>query len=340
MTTLSLNETEVTIDVAADLLFSLTEAGDPVMLWGLPGIGKSDIVHQLGARTNRKVIEFHAGLREPVDLRGVPVPDTASGTTKWFTPDELPQVERDGAEGYFFADEINQANPQMQAVLAGLILYGRIGDYQLPPGWRVVAAGNRVGDRAAAQRMPTHLRNRFAHLFITPDVEAWAKWANKNGVRPEIVAFVRLRRELIHQMPKGDENAFPTPRSLTKSGKHVDAHPAFRQKLFAAHIGDAAAGELEGFIQLYRSIGTLDGIIADPQGATVPTEPSIRYAVVTGLGRLATRKTFPAIVTYAKRLPRESQILVVHDATERDPALKNTPTYGEWAVEHADLTVQ
>lgn len=336
----NLQEHEVTISDAAILMENLTDQGDPVMLWGKPGIGKNDICYQLGERKKRKVIDFHAALREPVDLRGVPVPDLKTGTTKWFVPDELPQVERDGEEGYLFCDEINQASPQMQAVLSGLILYGKVGDYELPKGWRVIAAGNRVSDRAAAQRMPTHLRNRFAHVYIVPDVDAWCAWANKNGVAPEVVAFVRLRRELLHVMPKGDENAFPTPRSLTKAAKYVNAPKSLRLRLFAAHVGDAVAAELDGFIELYRSLGSLDDIIADPDHAKVPTEPSARYAVCTGLGRMANRKTFPAITKYAKRLPREFQILVVHDATTRDESLKETAVYGKWAVENQDIVLQ
>ncbi len=333
-------EHDMTIAVAAQRMEILTDGGDPVMLWGPPGIGKSDVVHQLGAKKKRPVIEFHAALRETVDLRGIPVPDMVTGKTRWLVPDELPNVERDGPEGYLFCDEINQASPQMQGVLGGLVLYGTIGDYKLGSGWRVIAAGNRVSDRAAAQRMPTHMRNRFAHLFIAPDVDAWCAWANANGVAPEMVAFVRLRRELLHMMPKRDENAFPTPRSPTKAAKYVNAPKEHRMGLFASLIGDAPAAELDGFIELYRGLGSLDEIVRDPVGAKVPTEPSIRYAVCTGLGRIATRQNFPNIIRYAKRLNRESEILIVTDATGRDESLKNIAAYGKWAVDNQDLTIQ
>lgn len=334
-------EHEITIADAAIMLETLTDAGDPVMLWGPPGVGKSDIVHQLGAKKSRPVIEFHAALRETVDLRGIPVPDLATGKTRWLIPDELPNAERDGQCGYLFCDEINQASPQMQGVLGGLILYGAIGDYRLPTGWRVIAAGNRVSDRAAAQRMPTHMRNRFAHLFVTPDVDAWATWANANRVAPEVVAFVRLRRnDVLHVMPKGDENAFPTPRSITKAAKYVHAPAKTRLRLFASLIGDAVAAELDGFIDLYRSLGSLDDIVANPEGAKLPSDSSCRYAVCTGLGRIATRANLASIIRYAKRLPRESEILVVTDATGRDASLRNTAAYGQWAVDNADMLIQ
>jgi dynein-related subfamily AAA family protein len=334
-------EIDCTIAQAAEMLEVLTDAGDPVMIWGAPGLGKSAIVFQLGAKRGRKVIEYRANLREPVDVRGIPVPDIKAGVTRWLVPDELPRVERDGAEGYLFLDEINTASPQMMAVLFGLVLDRRVGDYVLPDGWQIIAAGNRVSDRAAAQRMPTALRNRFAHLFVAPDVNAWCTWATANDVAPEMVAFIRLRRELIHRMPRGDENAFPTPRSLTKAAKFVGIDGvALRQKLFASHIGADVAGELNGFIELYQSLGSLDDIVANPETAKVPTEASQLYAVCTGLGRLATRKNFTQIMKYCERLDRERQMLLVHDATVREPKLKETAAYSSWAVKHQDLILQ
>ena len=334
-------EYELAADEAAIMLEILTDDGEPVFLWGTTGIGKTDLTKQLGLKKGRKVMEFHAALRETVDLRGIPVPDLTTGKTVWLVPNELPQVERDGEFGYLFLDEFNQASPQMQAVLAGLVLYGVVGEYHLPKGWIVIAAGNRVSDRAAAQRMPTHLRNRFAHINVVPDVEAWSRWAAANGVDPKLVAFVRFRRELLHRMPRGDENSFPTPRSLTKAAKFVKvANSARRQKLFASLIGYDVAGELNGFIELYNSITGLDDIIANPTKAKVPTEPSQKYATFTGLARKATRANFPAIMQYADRLDDEGQMILVHDATIANPKLKETAAYSNWAVKNQGLILQ
>jgi MoxR-like ATPase len=331
---------EVTVAKAIKLMVAAIETNDPVYLWGLPGIGKSEAVYQVGKATNRNVIEYRANLREPVDVRGIPVPDHDTMTTRWFVPDELPRVERDGEFGILFLDELNTASDQMMTTLLGLVLDRKVGEYKLPDGWIIVAAGNRVGDRTAARRLPTALRNRFAHVNVAPDVDAWCKWANANNIAPEVVAFVRLRPTLIHMMPKGDENSFPTPRSLVRAAKYVTADKSVRMDMFAAWVGDAVAAELDGFIELYRSLGSLDDIIKNPTTAPVPTEPSMRFAVSTGLARMAKRDNFANVMTYAKRLPRESQMLLVTDATERDAKLKETQAYGEWAVTNQHLTLQ
>lgn len=334
---------EVTIAVALVMLAAYVQRNKAVMLWGSPGIGKTSIVCQYAESLKWKVIDFRANIREPVDVRGIPVVNEKDQTTKWYSPDELPRVERDGEKGILFIDEINTAAPQMMAVLMQLVLERKVGDYHLPPGWIVVAAGNHVSDRAAAQRMPTALANRFAHIYVKADVDAACAYWQKIGVAPEMIAFIRYRRELIHVMPKNpDEHAFPTPRSLVSAAEFVNEHQDIREKLLAGVIGDAYASEFEAFIGLYRSIGSLEHIVKDPDNAPLSGEkdPSIRYATCVGLSRIATRQNFGNIIRYAKRLPREFEVLIVKDATSRDEGLKNVAAYGAWACENQDIILQ
>src|SRR5262245_2567699 len=122
-TTVLTQEPEWPIDFAYDLMALLLRKRDSVMLWGTFGIGKSSIVYQLAeAEYDGNMIEFRTNIREPVDVRGVPVADMENGTTRWFVPDELPREDRDGKRGILFVDEINTGTLQMMAVMMGLIL--------------------------------------------------------------------------------------------------------------------------------------------------------------------------------------------------------------------------
>ena len=58
-------------DVKAEVLACIN-AQRPVMLWGPPGIGKSEIIEQIGKETDRNVIDLRLLLLEPTDLRGIP----------------------------------------------------------------------------------------------------------------------------------------------------------------------------------------------------------------------------------------------------------------------------
>ena len=140
----------------------------PVFIWGSPGTGKSAVLHQLVSELGIALRDIRALLLDPVDLRGLPFLGK-DGRSQWATPDFLPQ---DG-EGILFLDELNAAPAMVQASCYQLVLDRKLGEYTLPEGWAIVAAGNRDSDRAATTRMPTPLRNRFVHLNFEVDVQEW-----------------------------------------------------------------------------------------------------------------------------------------------------------------------
>jgi MoxR-like ATPase len=188
-------------------LRALTEVRQSVFIWGGPGIGKSAMVRQVTAAAGLPLRDIRALLLDPVDLRGLPFLGT-DGRAKWAAPDFLPS---DGC-GILFLDELNAAPAMVQAACYQLGLDRSLGEYRLPEGWAIVAAGNREGDRGATTRMPAPLRNRFVHLDFELDGEEWSRWAIKTGIRAEVIAFLRFRPELLSVFDR-DAHAFPSPRS-------------------------------------------------------------------------------------------------------------------------------
>jgi hypothetical protein len=231
-------------------------------------------------------------------------------------------------------DELNAAPASVQAACFQLILDRRLGEYVLPPEWIPIAAGNRQTDRAAAQRMPTALANRFAHIDVSADLESWSQWAVKTGIAPVVLAFLRFRPALLHDMPAdGNARAFPTPRAWASVAKIANAAPDIRQALVAGIVGDGAAAEFEGFCRIWHNLPSIADVIANPDGAIVPVDISAQYAISAALGRKADRANFDRIMRYAGRLPPEFRILTVMDATGRDADLKNTAPYTAWCIE-------
>lgn len=324
----------ISLKLAASCLISCIKADVPPMLWGAPGVGKSDVVRQVAKTLGYNLIDFRATLRDPVDMRGLPLVDAKTGSTRWLAPNELPQEDRDGKHGLLFLDELPNAAPLMQASCFGLVLDRQLGEYKLPKGWVPVAAGNRLADRSAAQRMPTALANRFAHFEVTADVDAWVEWANSAGVDPMLVAFLRFRPELIHKMPVGEDKSFPTPRSWMQCAKLLNCDATIRQHLFSANVGPGPAAELEGFLRVFSKLPSIASILANPSGAPIPDadEPSQFFAVAQALARKATRENFKAVLTYVKRLGVEFEIMTVTDAVRRSPTLTKTEAYAQWTV--------
>lgn len=313
------------------------DANIPAFLWGAPGIGKSDCVASLAGERDLPMIDLRAILLDPVDLRGLPF--VSEGRAAWARPTFLPDAERHGPAGILFLDELNAAPPSTQAACFQLVLNRRVGEYDLPPGWRIVAAGNRATDRAAAQRMPSALANRFAHIDVEADPTDWRQWANRAGIEPMVSAFIAFRPELLQKMDSPDLRAFPTPRAWAQVSKVAGAPHAIRLQLVAGIVGEGAGAEFEAFAQMYAQLPSIKAILANPQGERVPDEPATRYAVAAGIARAATAENFAAVMTYAQRLPREFEILTCVDAVKRDPALCGTRAFVDFATRNQDVTL-
>lgn len=184
----------------------------PLMIWGAPGIGKSDLVREAAAVHGYPLIDLRLSQLEPTDLRGIPLHD--NGKVRWIPPDELPDESRDGPRGVLFLDEINAAPPPVAAAAYQLILDRRLGAYRLPEGWSIVAAGNRLDDRGITYVMPAPLANRFMHVELKADADAWLVWAARQGVDPVLRDFMAEQPHwLARFLPEPEVKAFPSPRS-------------------------------------------------------------------------------------------------------------------------------
>jgi len=214
-----------------------------VFLWGPPGIGKSDIVKQIGEDAGREVIDVRLALWEPTDIKGIPYYNADKGTMVWAPPAELPTDPNSTA--IIFLDELNSAPPAVQAAAYQLILNKRVGTYVLPKGVDIVAAGNRDGDRGVTYRMPAPLANRFVHLEAKVDFDDWQDWATLNKVHPEVVGYVGFaKQDLYDYDPKSSSKAFATPRSWSFVSDLLgddDCDTDTLHNLIAGAVGDGLA---------------------------------------------------------------------------------------------------
>lgn len=241
-TTAKLSENRtVTMKSGAVLLRAAADMKQPIFIWGPPGIGKSDMVAQMARDAGAKLYDVRLSLMDPSDLKGILFYDPNSGGTDWSAPPDLPKDEV--AAKYpmtvLFLDEMNSAPPSTQAAAYQLILNRRIGTYKLPENTVVVAAGNRENDRGVTYKMPAPLANRFLHMELAPDTDAWLDWALEQRIAPEIVSFIeRNGGDLFNFDPKSPSYAFATPRSWAV----VDR--IFKQKLSAEHRLDMICGAI------------------------------------------------------------------------------------------------
>ena len=257
----------------------------PTFLWGPPGIGKSDLVQQIGADTDREVIDVRLALWEPTDIKGIPYFDSNAGTMTWAPPAELP-TDPD-SKAILFLDELNSAPPAVQAAAYQLILNRKVGTYVLPKGVDIVAAGNRDGDKGVTYRMPAPLANRFVHLEMKVDFDDWQDWATLHGINPEVVGYIGYaKQDLYDYDPKSPSKSFATPRSWSfvsdlVSDTEIDTESL--TNLVSGAIGDGLAVKFMAHRKIASKLPKPDDILDGKVKDLEIKEVSAMYSLTVGL---------------------------------------------------------
>jgi hypothetical protein len=280
-----------TLSQAKELVRCLADS-ESLLLLSPPGVGKSDVVRQAAAEAGLEVRSLLGTQIAPEDVSGVP--KLVGGRAVFCPPRVL--LPDDGKPFCLFLDELPAAPPEVQKAFYSLLLERRVGEYRLPPGTWVVAAGNRSEDRALVRTPSSALVNRVFVVPIRVDREEWLAWAEANGVRAEVRAFVRFVPQCLQRPAPPDPVPFSTPRAWALLSRDLDLAERTgrlgadeRRALAFGRLTPHDAGLFcalceEGLAQL-RSVGEY---VADP--ALLPRSETtmwflvsrIRHAVAAG----------------------------------------------------------
>jgi hypothetical protein len=320
----------------------------PVMIWGPPGVGKSQIIAQIADKHQVPLIDIRLSQMEPSDLRGIPFRN--GEVVEWAVPAILPDAKRHGETGILFLDEITSATPSVSAAAYQLILDRRLGEYEIPAGWAIFAAGNRQGDRGVTYTMPAPLANRFSHFEFEVNLDDWVAWAYQHGVDERVIAFVRFRPELLFEFdPAHNPMAFPSPRSwefASRALQKFEHNHDIRLGTLQACVGPAAGIELNAFINNLDQLPDIDAIVRG-ESVAAPKEIDLQYAVASSLvGRAIKAKdngnameVHGHILDYASAFPqKEMGVMLVsdmHRAIGQD--IFSVPQFAKWSNEVADV---
>ncbi len=320
------------------VLESLLTQRWPAFVWGPPGTGKSSIVQAIARERGLPVIDLRASLLDPTDLRGIPAIE--QGRAVWCPPAFLPAAGQ--PPGVLFLDEINAAPPLVQASLYQLVLDRRVGEYELPAGWWIVAAGNRQQDRAVTFRMSSALANRFVHLELEPDVDDWREWALQRRLDPMVVSFIGLCPKLLWQEP-GESSAYPTPRSWEMASDVIGTFgsPKDCADVLPGIVGQAAAIEFAAHIKKAINEKQIRAIVADPVGAKLPESLDGIYLLTSWLAwHAADTGIAESAAKLLARLPPEFGVVLARDMLKARPAFAREPGYREFLKVHGHLIMR
>ena len=231
-----------------------------------------------------------------------------------------------------FLDELPACAPDVQKAFYSLLLERRLGEHSLPAGTWVVAAGNRIQDRALVRSMSSALVNRVTMLHVRVDVDEWLAWARRNKVRPEILGFISYMPDALMRGVPPEPVPFSTPRSWAQLSRALDMAEAggilTRETRRALAFGRLSAEDAAIFCALAEeAIGAMHPVahyVEHPEA--LPRGDAARWFVLNCIrqhvrdGKLEGLK--PRTVNrFLKSLPYEHQLTLLADLVDRWGAL-------------------
>ena len=315
-----------------DILWDNPEKAEmvpPLMIWGPPGIGKSTFIRNLCKENGIGFIDVRLAQREPVDIRGLPVPRDDKQGIDWIVSSEWPRAEDEDTpeKGIILFDEITAADSTLQVAAYEFILDRRLGQlYEVPDGWYIVAAGNRTGDAAVARTMSSALANRFCHLEVGANSASWLDWALINNIDPRVTGFIRYLPQKLFSMEGNKERGWPSPRSWERVAMEMELADQknldqdLLQIIIEGLIGDAAALEFMGFLNWSGKIPDVERMLAKEIKVTIPKRSDQRHAMLSAIVHNIRQRDKPeelldGLFDIILKFPNDWAQLLYHDIT-------------------------
>jgi hypothetical protein len=298
------------------------------LLLSAPGVGKSEMVYQAAEEAGLPCRSLLGTQIAPEDVSGIP---RIVGERSVFCPPRILLPER--PEPFcLFLDELPACTPDVQKAFYSLLLERRLGEHALPAGTWVVAAGNRMQDRALVRALSAALINRVAILHIRVDVDEWQAWAARNGVRADIRSFIAHMPDALMRAVPSEPVPFSTPRAWALLSRALDlaegAGMLTRETRRALAFGRLSPEDAAVFCALAEeAIGPMrpvEDYVARPD--LLPKTDAARWFILNCIrqhvrdGRLTHVKP-RAVNRYLKSLPAENQLTLITDLVEQWGAL-------------------
>lgn len=308
-----------------------------VMLWGPPGVGKSQAIRQIARDIQKEtgketvITDVRLLLFNPIDLRGIPTANADKTLAIWLKPQIFQMDPGEDIVNILFLDEISAAPQSVQAAAYQITLDRVVGEHKLPDNCIIIAAGNRVTDKSVSFKMPKALANRLLHIEVEGSFESWQNWAVRAGVNPKVIGFLSFRTDKLFGFdPKSDDLAFATPRSWEMVSNLLNNVCDSVEKMYpliAGLIGSGLAMEFRSWCKMHFRLPSSEDIFAGRE-TKVPKSPDELYAVVSAMTAYAKEHKDDEVLIgnslrYAAGFPADFTSLLIENYENIEPGYRN-----------------
>ena len=319
-----------------------------VMLWGPPGVGKSQAIRQIAkeieAETKKevRVTDVRLLLFNPIDLRGIPTANADKTLAVWLKPQIFQMDPSENIVNILFLDEISAAPQSVQAAAYQITLDRVVGEHKLPENCIVIAAGNRTTDKSVAFKMPKALANRLLHIEIEGSFPAWKAWAISAGINDKVIGFLSFRQGYLMGFDSAsDDLAFPTPRAWEMVSNLLNSISGDIDEMYpmiAGIVGTGVAVEFRTWAKVYKDLPAIEDVF-DGKMPVMPKNTDAMYALTAAMTCYARAhkddmRRIANSIRYADKMPPDFSAVLLKDYMyiEKDykQKLMVIPEFGRW----------
>ncbi len=303
-----------------------------ILIQGPTGIGKSYLVHQIGADLELPVVDRRLSQMSEGDMVGLP--ELVDGTTRFCPPDWYARACKEPV--VLFMDELNRATPEVIQAAFQIVLDRELNGHKLHPDTRVFAAVN-VGSEYEVNEMDPALLRRFWSIELEPTHEDFLNWAD-GKLSPVIVDFIRQHEEHLRPTAAVEPGKVaPNPASwerLDKSLRHMGELEAATDVWYPVALGMVgveAAIALVEFAKNWEDQVSAEDIVdryKDVKDSVAGMEASKVNALIGKLSTHCKENEWTAtqamnVAAYAADLPSSKMLVHLWNQVSSSQKLKN-----------------
>jgi hypothetical protein len=315
-------------------------------LYGSPGIGKSAIINEIAADFGLKVIDRRVSQMDATDFNGFPNVDLKAKRAEYFPfSNDFPLEDSALPTGFhgwlIFLDELNSGDEDVLKAVYKFIQDRSVGSWKLHPNVRIICAGNLATDKAIVNDIGNANKSRMTNLVMEVNPLEYLEYARNSDIDSRIQAYLNFKPDMVFKFdPDHDDLTHPCPRQWSNLSDIISDLDTIDRKYkpsITGTVGMGAGNEFFNYLDVYHLLPDISQIIADPNKAKLPSEPSAKYAVSTMLGDHVTMGNCEKLIAYASRMSADFKLVAYQGMAHKEPKIKTTDAGAQMIAELAEL---